>query len=150
MVVKTTTTRTRSNTGPFGRLFGSIIMVILGIASITEVVMICNLAHTLAPDALSKSSVYFMAIASFFHVLAMCSGFLYLSKGYGKAQAGYYKAFILFVALSLAVSMLSNLLSIFSGTEAMACLSSCPYPDPATPGDTTPNLPYYNYDSNIC
>jgi hypothetical protein len=30
MVVKTT--RTRSNTGPFGRLFGSIIMVILGIA----------------------------------------------------------------------------------------------------------------------
>lgn len=96
------------------------LMVILGIASIAEVVMICNLAHTLAPNAVSKSSVYFMATASIFHVLAMCSGFLYLSKGYGKAQAGYYKAFILFVALSLAISMLSNLLSIFSGTEAMS------------------------------
>ena len=98
----------------------SVIMVLLGVASIVSGCWIIYVARTFDPDISSKTSLYLLATASIYQALAMWTGAAYFLKGHGKRAAGFYRAFIVFVALSLIWSVLLNISAIYDGTAAGA------------------------------
>ena len=91
-----------------------VLMAILGVLSAVAFIVYCYAAFTQYTDVTGKSVVYSAANATLFQTLAMCAGIVYLSKGYGKKDAGFYKAFLVFAALSFIGTIMYNIFTLKS------------------------------------
>lgn len=67
-----------------------------------------------------KTSVTLYGVAHVANALALAHGIMYLLKGSGKQAAGYYRTFIMLVALGIALRLIGTL--VYPGMGPSVCL----------------------------
>ena len=94
-----------------------VMMAVLALLSVAAAVIICNKAYALPGEGYAtwKSAIYTTGTMSIIEIVALIVGILYLASGYSKSAAGFYKAFLTISALSAAVAIIPDVLSMQAG-----------------------------------
>ena len=102
------------------RLIIMILMIVLSCVS-AGIVFTGNIPEGFVVNSQAyKTSVTLYGIAHIANALALAHGIMYLLKGSGKQAAGYYRTFILLVALGIVLRLIGTL--FYPGFGLSACL----------------------------